>query len=1098
MLQKNIPFLFFLITLVSCQIEQKQQASTKIFKELNVSSTGISFSNTLVENDSLNYFNYTSMYSGGGVSVGDINNDGLEDLFFTGNMASNKLYLNKGNLQFEDITEKANIGGDNRWYTGTTMADVNGDGYLDIYCAVSGSFGSKENQLFINNGDSTFTEKAQQFGVADSANSIQGTFFDYDKDGDLDLYVANYPIANVNSSNFTYINKMKNVADDESDKLYRNDGGVFTNVSKEAGVKTYGFSYGVTASDVNNDGWQDLYISSDYSIPDYFYINNGDGTFKEVIKEAVSHSAFYGMGVDISDFNNDGFLDVFQADMDANNNRRQKANMASMNPQLFWATVFSGFHYQYMHNCMQLNTGVILNNVPQFSNISRLTGTSSTDWSWGPLFADFDNDGNKDLFISNGIRREVNNRDFFNTYSKNDETGYSDLEKSLMIPSEKIDNFIFKNNGNLNFEKANIEWGIEHEGFSNGVVYADLDNDGDLEIITNNIDEPASVFENTSSEINNYISISFEGDVTNKFGLGNRVYITANGETQLQELTLTRGYQSSVAPKLHFGLHKAKKIDELKVVWANGKTEVLKNIDVNQQLVFQESNAITESNSEEIAATLFETVETENLPKHKHTENINDDFLKQVLLPHKMSQFGPAIAVADVNNDGLDDLFIGGAFDNNASLYFQNSTSFEKQTIEAIEKDKLSEDIGALFFDADNDGDQDLYVVSGGYEFASESEMLQDRLYINNGKGDFSKSENGLPEMRTSGSKVYPIDFNNDGKQDLLVLGRQIPGKYPTPTNSYLLMNKSTNEKVVFEDVTNEFAKDFINLGMATSAVITDVDNDDRQDIIIVGEWMPIKVFKNTENGFTNISESLGLTEDTAGWWWSIEQGDFDNDGDMDYIVGNNGLNYKYQANPTETFDIYVNDFDKNNQNDIVLSYYNEGKQFPVRGRSCSSEQIPSIKSKFKNYNTFSEATLIDVYSEEKLENALHYQVKSFASVYLENKGTTFVIHQLPVEAQLSSVNQILVEDYNKDGNLDFLIAGNLFVSEIETPRNDAGFGYYFEGDGNGTFNPIPPTKSGFFTSGDVKDLAKIKIKGQDYIISVKNDDFLQFIKFNN
>ena len=1082
--------------LVSCKKEQ-QLASSKIFKELNTTSTGINFSNTLVENDSLNYFNYTSMYSGGGVSVGDINNDGLTDVFFTGNQTSNKLYLNKGNLQFEDITEKAAVGGDNRWYTGTTMADVNGDGYLDIYCAVAGLFGSKENQLFINNGNGTFTEKAQEYGVADSANSTQGTFFDYDKDGDLDLYVANYPIANINSSNFEYKNKMQRVTDKESDKLYRNDGGIFTNVSEESGVKTYGFSYGVTASDVNNDGWPDLYISSDYSIPDYFYINNGDGTFKEVIKEAVSHSAFYGMGVDIADFNNDGNLDVFQADMDANNNRRQKANMASMNPQLFWETVFSGFHYQYMHNCMQLNTGVVVNNVPQFSNISRLTGTSSTDWSWGPLFADFDNDGNKDLFISNGIRREINNRDFFNTYSKNDKTGYSDLEKSLMIPSEKIDNFIFKNTGNLNFEKANAEWGIEHKGFSNGVVYADLDNDGDLEIITNNIDEPASVFENTSSDINNFITVKFEGNSANKFGLGNRVYVTTGNQTQLQELTLTRGFQSSVAPKLHFGLHKSATIDELKVVWTDGKIETLKNVNANQHLVFKHSNAAVEVTSNTNKQPLFETVQNNELPTHKHVENTFDDFLKQVLLPHKMSQFGPAIAVADVNNDGLDDFFIGGAFDNVASMYLQTQTGFE-QYQSNFEKEKLNEDVGALFFDADNDGDKDLYVVSGGYEFAPESEMLQDRLYINNGNSDFTKAENSLPEMRTSGSKVYTIDFNKDGKQDLLVLGRQVPGKYPTPTNSYLLLNKSSGQEVVFEDVTQQFAKDFLNLGMATSAVITDVDNDDWLDIIIVGEWMPIKVFKNMKTEFKDISESAGLTEDTAGWWWSIQQGDFDKDGDMDYIVGNNGLNYKYQANSTETFDIYVNDFDKNNQNDIVLGYYNEGKQFPVRGRSCSSQQIPSIKSKFKNYNTFSEATLVDVYTKEKLKNALHYQVKSFASIYLENKNGKFTVHQLPVEAQISSINQILVEDYNKDGNLDFVIAGNLFVSEIETPRNDAGFGYYFEGNGNGTFNAVPPTESGFFTSGDVKDLVQIQIKNQEYIISVKNNNYLQFIKLKN
>ncbi|RXP64588.1 hypothetical protein EC396_01040 [Lutibacter sp. HS1-25] len=1093
---KNIIFLFFLIALISCT-KKTQQAEGPIFKKLEAASTGIQFSNTIIENDSLNYFNYSSIYSGGGVSTGDINNDGLVDIFFTGNQAQNKLYLNKGNLQFEDVTEKAGVGGDGRWYTGTTMADVNGDGFLDIYCAVSGMFQPTENQLFINNGNGTFTEMAQQYGVADSANSTQGTFFDYDNDGDLDLYVANYPKANVNTSPFSYKNKMQTVTDAECDKLYRNDGDTFTDVSEVAGVKSYGFSYGVTVGDINNDGWQDIYVSSDYSIPDYFYLNNGDGTFKEVIKEATSQTAFYGMGLDIADFNNDENLDIFQADMDANNNRRQKANMASMNPKLFWETVLSGFHYQYMHNCMQLNTGIQLNGVPQFSNISRLTGTSSTDWSWGPVFADFDNDGNKDLFITNGIRREVNNRDFFNTYSKNDTTNLSDLEKSLKIPSEKIDNFMFKNNGNLNFEKVNKIWGIEHEGFSNGVSYADLDNDGDLEIITNNVDEVASVYENKSSEINNYISIQFEGNTANKFGLGNRVYVKTGAVTQMQELTLTRGFQSSVAPKLHFGLNKFEKIDEIKVVWTNGTVQILNNVDVNKHLVLKQNDAIVYTKTVKEEPALFATVENELLPKHKHIENEYDDFFNQVLLPHKMSAFGPALAVGDLNNDGLDDFFVGGSFGNTSSLYFQTANGFELQTVSAFELDKLSEDVGCLIFDADADGDNDIYVVSGGYEFAPESNMLQDRLYINNGKGEFSKSKNGLPVMKTSGSKVYTADFDKDGKQDLLVLGRQIPGRYPLPANTYLLLNKSNKNEVKFEDATQQMANEFLNLGMATSAVITDIDNDDWLDVIVVGEWMPIKVFKNLKTGFKEISEDLGLTANTTGWWWSIQQGDFDNDGDLDYIVGNNGLNYKYKATENETFDIYVNDFDNNNHDDIVLSYYNDGKQYPVRGRSCSSQQIPTIKQKFKNYETFSEATLVDVYTEEKLENSLHYQVKSFASIYLENKGEKFEIHQLPVQAQLSSVNQILVEDYNNDGNLDFVIAGNLYESEIETPRNDAGFGYYLQGNGNGTFNPIPPTKSGFYVSGDVKDMAKINIQNNEYIISAKNNDYLQFIKVN-
>ncbi|SFZ93465.1 Repeat domain-containing protein [Flaviramulus basaltis] len=1091
---KNISFLILSATIILSCSKKEEELTHKVFSSLK--SSGIDFQNILTENDSLNYFTYSYIYMGGGVATGDINNDGLIDVYFTGNQVENKLYLNKGNLQFEDITKSANVAGDARWYTGVTMADVNNDGFLDIYCSVAGKFQPKENQLFINNGDNTFTEKASEYGIADAGNIIQATFFDYDNDGDLDLYNANYPITNFKAPNGYYQFKMTHSKDLETDHLYRNDGNTFTNVTDEAGIRNFGLSLSATAGDLNNDGWQDLYISNDFSSPDYMYINNQDGTFKEVIKKATSQTAFYGMGVDIADINNDGNLDIFQVDMDANTNRRQKANMASMNPSLFWGAVNAGFHYQYMHNIMQINSGVITDSIPHFSNVSRLTGTSSTDWSWGPLFADFDNDGNKDLFVSNGTRREINNRDFFNEIEKKQNNKDSLLDWVLRIPSEKIDNFIFKNKGNLDFEKVNKEWGIEFEGWSNGVSYADLDNDGDLEIITNNIDDIASVFENHSSENNNYLTVKFNSETKNKFGLGNRVYVTSGKNTQMQELTLSRGFQSSVAPELHFGLGKSEKIEELKVVWTDGKIEKLKNVKVNQSLVLKHENAVSPSEISEENTAIFQTVTSNIFPKHKHQENIYDDFDTQVLLPHKMSSFGPAIAVGDLNGDNRDDYFIGASSNYQGSLYFQTETGFEKQQTTVFEEDKMSEDVGALIFDAENDGDSDLYVVSGGYEFSLDSKRLQDRLYLNDGKGNFTKANfNTLPKMITSGSRAYSADFNNDGKLDVLTLGRQIPENYPTPADSYVLLNKSDENSVKFEISSADVFKD---LGMATSAIITDIDNDNWQDIIIVGEWMPIRVFKNTQTGFKEISKEKGLNKDTTGWWWSINEGDFDNDGDIDYIVGNNGLNYKYKATEDETFDIFVNDFDRNNKSDIVLSYYNEGEQYPVRGRSCSSQQIPAIKSKFKNYEEFSTATLVDVYTKKDLENSLHYQVKSFASIYLENKDGKFIVHQLPIEAQMSSINQILVDDYNKDGNLDVLIAGNLYVSEIETPRNDGSYGLYLKGNGDGTFKSVPPNKSGFFTPGDVKDMATIKVKDDTYIISVKNDDYLQFTKLTN
>ena len=1094
---KLITYVLILMLFFNCKKEEESVTSKKIFKALEASNSGINFANTLTENDSLNYFIYSYLYMGGGIAVADINNDGLKDVFFTGNQVSNKLYLNKGHLQFEDITKKSGVSGDERWYTGVTMADVNADGFLDIYCSVAGKFQPKANQLFINNQDGTFTEKAQEYGLADAGQSVQATFFDYDNDGDLDVYVANYPITKFNASVYVYEQKMKTVNDVETDHLYRNDSSKFVDVTDEAGIKSFGLTLSATVGDLNNDSWPDIYVSNDFASPDYLYINNQDGTFREVIKKSTSHTAFYGMGVDISDFNNDGNLDVFQVDMDAKTNKRKKANMAGMNPNLFWGVVDAGFHYQYMQNCLQMNTGVFENENPFFSNVSRITGVSSTDWSWGPLFADFDNDGLKDLFVTNGTRREVNNRDFFNQIDDaftidSDKT----LEMSMKIPSERIDNFIYKNNGNLNFKQANKDWGIEFKGFSNGVAYADLDNDGDLEIITNNIDDKASVFENHSAETNNYITINFEGIPENKFGIGNRVFITTDGKTQMQELTLTRGFQSSVAPELHFGLGQSKSIDELKVVWSNGNIELKKNVSVNQLLTFNHSDASLENEQLNFKKTIFNSNIKSVFPEHKHDENTFDDFKYQVLLPHKMSTFGPALAVGDLNNDGLDDYFVGGAFNRTGSLYFQTKNGFEKQENNVLETDKLSEDVGALIFDADNDGDNDLYVVSGGYEFSSKSKMLQDRLYINDGKGQFKKST-ALPEMIISGSKVYNLDFNKDGKQDLLVLGRQVPGNYPAPANSYLLENKSENGALKFEDVTNASAEAFKNLGMATAAIVTDFNNDDLEDIMIVGEWMPIRVFQNNNGVFKEVSENLGLANSSTGWWWSINEGDFDGDGDVDYIIGNNGLNYKYKATEDETFDIYVNDFDNDNKKDIVLSYYNEGKQYPVRGRECSSQQNPNIKEKFKNYETFSNATLVDVYEEDALESATHYQVKSFASIYLENKNGKFTIHELPIEAQISSINKILVDDYDKDGNLDAIVAGNLFSSEIETPRNDGGYGVFLKGNNDGTFKALKPSESGFFTKGDVKDLEHINVDGKDFIIAAKNNDYLQFIKID-
>ena len=1095
-MNKSILLLFFLIALASCNNET-QNNTNKLFRSLDPDDTGITFANNLKENDSLNYFTYGYIYMGGGVSAGDINNDGLIDLYFTGNQVSNKLYLNKGNLKFEDITEKAGVGGDGRWFTGVTMADVNNDGFLDIYCSVGGKYTPKNNLLFINNGDNTFTEKAREYGIDNAGNSVQATFLDYDNDGDLDLYVANYPPTNFNAPNYFYQFKMKMPQDLETDRLYRNDGGKFTDVTDQSGLRSFGLTNSVTVSDLNSDGWPDIYISNDFNVPDYMFINNGDGTFTDHVRDLTEQYALYGMGADIADFNNDELLDIMQMDMTPGDNRRSKANMAGMDPSKFWSTVNAGFGYQYMQNMLQMNQGNIKNGMPYFSNIARLAGVATTDWSWGPLIVDLDNDGWKDIFISNGIRREINNKDYFNHMKKIKYNKDSTLAYTMAIPSEKIDNFVFKNNKDLTFSKMNDDWGLSYKGFSNGSAYADLDNDGDLEIIINNVDDAASVFENHSSEKNNYLSLKFEGPDKNPKGVGVKVRVMTGDLVQYQEMTLTRGFQSSVAPRLHFGLGQAKHADTLQIIWPDKKVQTLTAVPANQILKVDYKDAVagqlTDAPKEK--EYLFETVKDSILGIHyMHTENLYDDFKDEVLLPHRTSAYGPDIAVGDLNGDGLEDFVVSGSTGYETGVFYQTAKGFVKKEINAIKNDKKYEDLGILIFDADADGDQDIYIVSGGNEFPHDSEYLQDRLYVNDGKGNFSRSAQALPEFRVSGGRVYGFDFDKDGDTDLLVTGRLVPKNYPQPADSYLLENVSTKGQPKFVDVTDKKAPGLRNLGLATAAACTDIDSDGFTDIVIVGEWMPVTVFHNREGVFEDISKKLNI-EDSRGWWFSIREGDFDKDGDPDFIVGNLGLNYKYKASEKTPFEIYFNDFDRNNKKDIVLSYYDQGKKFPVRGRQCSSEQIPEIKKKFKTYDEFATATLEDIYTEKELKKSLHYEVKSFASIYLENRNGNFIVHKLPNLAQISSINQIIVDDFDKDGNPDAVIAGNLYASEVETPRNDAGLGLFLKGDGKGDFTPVRALDSGLFIEGDTKDMVRITIGGKPFIIAAKNDDYLQFIQ---
>ncbi len=1070
------------------------------FEQLSSKASGIDFVNTLTETDSLNYFTYPYIYMGGGVAVGDINNDGLADVFFTGNMVKNRLFLNKGDMKFEDISSKANVYGDNRWYTGAAMVDINADGFLDIYVSVAGQDGVKKNQLYINNGDLTFTERAAEYGLDDAGQSIQTTFFDYDHDGDLDVYVANYPTTSFKTPNSVYRFMMNKAELEKSNHLYRNDGeNQFTDVTKISGVANFGLSISATVADYNNDGWEDIYVSNDFSTPDFLYMNNGDGTFSDKLKESTKQTSFYGMGSDAADFNNDGLIDLIQMDMAPEDNKRSKANMASMNPQLFWETVNAGFHYQYMYNSLQLNRGIGKDSLPIFSNVAWIAGVSSTDWSWAPLMADFDNDGWKDLFVSNGTRRDINNKDFFKKFDKSRRNMSEDSlgSSALSIPSEKVDNYIFRNTGGITFEKVNEQWGLSYDGFSNGAAYADFDNDGDLDLVINNIDEESVIFKNNTADFKetHYLRIKFAGLPNNPFGIGTKVTLVLDGKRQFSFLNPVRGFQSSVAPILHFGLGKETTVDSVIVAWLDGKRELLLNVKGDQLLTIRKGKNIPFEENEAVLNPIFTASNQLLDTTFLHQENFHDDYRRQVLLPHKLSNFGPALAVSDVNGDGLDDFYIGNGTGFSGVLYVQQPDGKFSKLDGDWQQDAEQEDLGAVFFDADGDGDDDLYVVSGGNTFPKNDEKFQDRLYINN-EGVLTKSTGVLPEITGSGSRVIPNDFDGDGDIDLFVGGRLSPHNYPYAGRSYLLVNQMNNGSLKFIDKTEELALGLSDIGMVTDALWTDFDQNGTIDLVVVGEWMPITIFSQESGKFVNRTTDLGYA-DTRGWWFSIEGGDFDGDGDVDLVVGNLGLNYKYHATPEETFDIYVNDFDKNGTADIVLGYYNFGKQYPVRGRQCSSEQIPTVQLKFKNYESFSTATIDDIYGESGLEKGLHYQVPSFASIYLKNEGQgKFTAQELPVMAQLSPINDMIVRDFNDDGQLDLLIAGNLYASEVETPRSDAGMGLLMLGNGDGTFDPQSYEKSGINFHYDLKNMALINIAKGLGVIGANNQDGLQiFLK---
>ena len=1071
--------------LISCQNSKRNLYPETLlggFELLPSEKTGIDFNNAIKESETVNHLYYNQIYSGAGVAIGDINNDGLSDIFFCGNQVNDRLYLNKGNFLFEDITKKSRVAINSGWSWGVTMVDINADGYLDIYVSRNGESMNPEdrkNQLYINNQDLTFTESAMAYGLADAGFSSQAVFFDMDNDGDLDMYQVNQlPDARLFRR---YINIPKERYKFYTDKLYINDSGRYRDISKQAGlIDKYTYGLSVSANDFNNDGWTDLYVSNDYDEPDYLYYNNGDGTFKNVIDEKLKHISNFSMGTDTGDINNDGFMDIITLDMASADHYRSKTNMGSMSIEKFNNMVADGKHYQFMANTLQINTGA-----GGFSDIASMTGMAQTDWSWAGLLVDLDNDGWKDVIISNGVKKDVRNNDFLTDLYKKLETDTQDFYgMSKLAPSVPLSNYVFKNKGNLKFEKLTMEWGLETPGFSSGMAYGDLDNDGDLDMVINNMEASAFVYKNNAT--GNFLKIDFKGPTNNKLGYGAKAIIRHNGKTQSGYNTPTRGYLSSVEPKLFFGLGKDVEVSEIEVIWPDGKKNLFEKVQANATIIATYSKAAKVAKNTVTHKKLFKAVNPVDIGvSFIHEENSFNEYEKEVLLPHNISENGPFSAVADVNDDDLDDLFIGGAVGQAGVLYLQNQDgTFLKSNAQPWIQDKESEDLGLLFFDSDADGDQDLYVASGGSEYKLGNPLLIDRLYINNGLGVFTKSAKGLPNIAQSSQCIKISDIDADGDLDVFVGTRLISGQYPFPASSYLLIN----DKGIFTKADDNIAPDLKNIGMVTDAVFTDIDKDGDKDLMLVGEWMEIILLENSNGLFLNSSEKHGLI-DTRGMWWSITANDIDNDGDDDYIVGNLGENNKFKATKEHPFKVYANDFDNNGTNDIVLAKFYKDDYVPVRGRECTSQQMPYVADKFKDYHSFASSKLLDILPEDEVKDAVIYEISNFESIILVNEGGMLKRQSLPIQAQVSPIKGVLVNDFNADGFKDILLVGNHYGVEVETIRYDAGYGTVLLGDGNNNFNFIPPYKSGFFIPSDTRDINHLKLQNNQNIIIVTNNN---------